>query len=161
MLTIFVDADACPVKEEVYKVAKRYGLQVKLVANSLIRGPQAPWCESVLVSGGFDAADDWIVEKIEPHDILISSDIPLIDRCIAKNAWVLGPKGQRYSEESIADALAHRNIMETLRDQGQRTGGPAPFQPKDRSRFLSQLDNIVQAIKRLQRESSPPSPPKP
>lgn len=156
MLNLYVDADACPVKEEVYKVAKRYGLKVFVVANSLIRVPQADWIESVLVPGGFDAADDWIVEHAQPHDILISSDLPLCDRCLQKGVWALGPKGQRHTEESIADAVATRNLLEGLRDQGERTGGPAPFQPKDRSRFLSRLDDIIQAIKRIQRESAPP-----
>ncbi|MGH7143575.1 MAG: YaiI/YqxD family protein [Planctomycetota bacterium] len=161
MLTVYVDADACPVKEEVYKVAKRYGLHVILVANSLIRAPQGDWAESILVSGGFDAADDWIVEHIQSDDILVSSDLPLVDRCLQKGAWGLGPKGRLHTEESIADALATRHILETLRDQGERTGGPAPFQPKDRSRFLSRMDEVVQAIRRRRREAGDPPPPPP
>ena len=145
---IFVDADGCPVKEEVYRVAKRYGLEVTLVSNTWMRAPKADWIELVVVEGQFDAADDWIVEHAAPNDIVISGDIPLASRCLKKGAWVLGPRGVAFTEDSIGDALASRELLSHLRELGSVTGGPAPFGRRDRSRFLERLDATVQAARR-------------
>ena len=144
---ILVDADGCPVKQEVYRVAKRYGLKVTVVANSQMHIPSEDWIELVVVSDQFDAADDWIVEYITKNDIVISGDIPLASRCLKKGARVLGPKGHVFTEDSIGDALATRDLMSHLRDIGIMTGGPAPFKKRDRSRFLQSLDGIIQAIR--------------
>ena len=147
MPEILVDADACPVKEEVYRVAKRYGLKVMLVANSQMHIPSEDWLELVVVSNQFDAADDWIVDHATRNDIVISGDIPLASRCLKKGARVLGPNGHAFTENSIGDALATRDLMSHLRDIGIMTGGPAPFEKRDRSRFLQSLDGIIQAIR--------------
>jgi len=144
---ILVDADACPVKQEVYRVARRYGLRVTLVANSPMYVPAEDWIELVVVSDQFDAADNWIVEYATKNDIVISGDIPLASRCLKKGARVLGPKGGIFTDDSIGDALATRDLMSHLRDVGVVTGGPAPFEKKDRSRFLHSLDTIIQAIR--------------
>ncbi len=146
MIRIHVDADACPVKEEVFRVAKRYGLRVFVVSNGRIRVPADPLVEMVVVSGHFDAADTWIAERITATDIAVTSDIPLASLCLAKGARVLDPKGKVFTPESIGDALANRELMAYLRDSGSMTGGPAPFEPRDRSRFLQKLDDLVQAI---------------
>ena len=145
MITIFVDADACPVKDEVYRVAKRYKLPVRVVSNGRLRVPVDPLIQMVVVTGHFDAADDWIVEHIESGDIAITADIPLAARCLAKGARVLDAKGRVFTEESIGDVLANRELMAYLRDMGGITGGPAPFEQRDRSRFLQFLDNLIQA----------------
>ena len=147
MSEILVDADSCQVKEEVYRVAKRYGLRVILVANSQMHIPSEGWLELVVVSNQFDAADDWIVEYITKNDIVISGDIPLASRCLKKGARVLGPNGRVFTEDSIGDALATRDLMSHLRDIGIMTGGPAPFEKRDRSQFLQSLDGIIQAIR--------------
>ncbi len=147
MSEILVDADSCPVKQEVYRVAKRYGLKVTLVANSQMQIPSEGWLKLVVVSDQFDAADDWIVEYITKNDIVISGDIPLASRCLKKGARVLGPKGNIFTEASIGDALATRDLMSHLRDIGIMTGGPDPFEKRDRSRFLQSLDGIIQAIR--------------
>jgi hypothetical protein len=139
LITIFVDADACPVKDEVYRVAKRYQLPVRVVSNSRLRVPVDPLFQLVVVTGHFDAADDWIVEHIEASDIAVTSDIPLAARCLAKGARVLDPKGRVFTEESIGDVLANRELMAYLRDLGDIGGGPAPYEPRDRSRFLHPL----------------------
>jgi uncharacterized protein YaiI (UPF0178 family) len=144
---ILVDADACPVKQEVYRVAKRYGLRVTLVANSPMHVPAEDWIELVVVSDRFDAADNWIVECATKNDIVISGDIPLASRCLKKGARVLGPKGRIFTDDSIGDVLATRDLMSHLRDVGVVTGGPAPFEKRDRSRFLHSLDTIIQAIR--------------
>ena len=146
--TIFVDADGCPVKEEVYRVAKRYGLPVKVVSNTRMRTPDLDGIEMVVVGDRFDAADDWIVEQIAANDIVISADIPLASRCLAKEAHVLGPNGRPFDEDNIGEALASRELMSHLRDLGSVTGGPPPFTGKDRSRFLQRLDQIIQALRR-------------
>jgi len=146
--TIFIDADACPVKEEVYRVAKRYNLLVMVVANSWMRIPDDAGLELVVVSDGFDAADDWIVEQARENDIVITTDIPLAARCLKVGARVLGPKGHVFREDSIGDALANRDMLANLRDAGMVTGGPAPFGPQDRSRFLQRLDAVVNEILR-------------
>ena len=147
MSEILIDADGCPVKQEVYRVARRYGLKVKVVANSQMHIPGEDWLELVVVSDRFNAADDWIVENITKNDIVISGDIPLASRCLKKGARVLGPKGHVFTEDSIGDALATRDLMSHLRDIGIMTGGPAPFKKRDRSRFLQSLDGIIQAIR--------------
>jgi len=143
---IFVDADGCPVKEEVYRVAERYGLRVTLVANSWLRIPHAEWIELRVVGEEFDAADDWIVDHVRENDIVISGDIAFAARCLKKGARVLGPKGHVFKEASIGDALASREILSQLRDTGIMTGGPAPFGPRDRSRFLQRLDAVVHEV---------------
>jgi len=147
MLTIFVDADACPVKDEIYKVAGRNGLEVFVVANSWMRIPLDAKIHLQVVSDGFDAADDWIVEKADKGDIVVTSDIPLADRCLKKGACVLGSTGKPFTEESIGDALASRELSTELRAMGVMRGGPAPFQNKDRSNFLQQLDAAIQKIR--------------
>ncbi|MFC1926694.1 YaiI/YqxD family protein [Chloroflexota bacterium] len=144
---ILVDADACPVKQEVYRVARRYGIKVTVVANSQMHIPGEDWLELVVVSDQLDAADDWIVEHITKNDIVISEDIPLVSRCLKKGARVLGPRGHVFTEDSIGDALATRDLMSHLRDIGIVTGGPTPFKKRDRSRFLQSLDGIIQAIR--------------
>lgn len=145
MITIFVDADACPVKDEVYRVARRYRLPVRVVANSRLRVPVDPLFRMEVVTGHFDAADDWIVEHIEAGDIAVTADIPLAARCLAKGARVLDAKGRVFTEASIGDVLANRELMAYLRDLGDVGGGPAPFAPRDRSRFLQYLDDLIQA----------------
>ena len=154
MLNIYVDADACPVKEEVYRVAERYGLRVILVANSRMRTPTEDWIELVIVNHRFDAADDYIVDHLEADDIVISGDIPLAARCLDSGAFVLRPTGRPFTETNIGDALATRDLLAQLRDAGSLLGGPPPFKKKDRSLFLHQLDEIIQSI-RKKKESFP------
>ena len=155
-MPIYVDADACPVKEEVYRVARRYGIKVYVVANTPIRVPPDDLIELVVVGGGFDAADDWIVERVGAGDIAITADIPLADRCLHRDARVLGPKGLEFTEESIGNAVATRALLDMLRQSGEFGGGPAPFARSDRSRFLSKLDETVHAIRRDLRKSDRP-----
>ena len=145
MIRIYVDADGCPVKNEVFRVALRYSLKVYVVSNSRMRIPPESLFELIIVNGNVDAADDWIVEHIQEHDIAVSADIPLAARCLEKGARVLDPKGRVFTEESIGGALANREFSAYLRDIGNITGGPAPFQKQDRSRFLQQFDNVIQA----------------
>lgn len=149
MLHIFIDADACPVKKEIYRVAGRYGLEVTLVANTWMRIPDGPQIKLKVVSDGFDAADDWIVENVEPHDIVITADILLADRCLKKQARVIGTTGKPFSEDSIGQTVATRNLLAELREAGIVTGGPKPLQQADRAYFLQQLDNMIQAIRRI------------
>ncbi len=146
MLVIYVDADACPVKDEVLRVAERHGLNIYLVSNSWIRGREHPLVKQILVEKGADAADDWIAEAIDKDDLVITADIPLAARCLKKNARGLKPNGNPFTEDSIGMALATRNLMSDLRETGEITGGPAPFTKKDRSRFLNALETMVQAI---------------
>jgi hypothetical protein len=148
VLHVYVDGDGCPVKEEVYRVAKRYGLRVSVVANSRMRVPSESLVRLVVVSGSFDAADDWIVEHAGEGDVVVTADIPLAARCLKRGARVLDPRGRLHSESSIGDALLSRDIASHLRDLGEMTGGPAPFGRRDRSRFLQRLDDVVQAIRR-------------
>ena len=160
MIQIYVDADACPVKEEVYRVAKRHGLNVHVVANKRMILPRDPLFRCVVVSGHFDAADDWIVEQAGETDITITSDIPLAARCLKKGARVLDPKGRPFTEDSIGDALASREISAFLRDMGEPGGGPKPYSPADRSRFLGALENQIQALLKCERlRPVPPDPP--
>jgi uncharacterized protein YaiI (UPF0178 family) len=147
-MPIYVDADACPVKEEIYRVARRYAIKVYVVSNSSIFVPKDDLIELVVVRTGFDSADDWIVERVVDGDITITTDIPLAGRCLRAGARVLGPKGNAFSEESIGEALATRALLEMLRQSGEFGGGPAAFRKEDRSRFLSKLDETIQAVKR-------------
>jgi len=148
LLHIFVDADACPVKSEVYRVAKRCRLHVTLVANSWMRIPDEDGIILQVVGDGFDAADDWIAEHVGAQDIVITADIPLASRCLKKNATVIGPTGKPFTENNIGDALATRELMAELRDAGEIGGGPPPFQKRDRSNFLQKLNEVIQAIRR-------------
>src|ERR1700732_4857622 len=135
MLTIYVDADACPVKDEVYRVARRYEMRVLVVANALMRVPSDGLVELVTCSG-FGKVDDWIAEQAGAGDIVITADIPLAARCLAKEARVLDAKGHAFTDNDIGSALAMRDLMNDLRQGGEITGGPAPMTAKDRSRFL-------------------------
>ncbi|MFC1683319.1 YaiI/YqxD family protein [Candidatus Zixiibacteriota bacterium] len=148
MLHIYVDADACPVKGEVYRVASRYRLDVTLVANSWMRVPNEPWIMLQVVEDGFDAADDWIVEHVQPDDIVVTADIPLASRCLKEGARVMGSTGKPFTEDNIGQALATRNLLSELRGAGEITGGPPPLKKPDRSRFLQQLDEVIQSIRR-------------
>ena len=148
MLDIFIDADGCPVKQEIYRVAKRYGLKVTLVSNSRMGTPQEDWLEVVVVDGQFNAADDWIAEHVSENDIVITGDIPMASRCLEKDARVLGPSGRIFTKESIGDALASRELLSHLRDLGTITGGPAPFEKRDRSHFLQRLDATIHVLRR-------------
>jgi uncharacterized protein YaiI (UPF0178 family) len=148
LLHIFVDADACPVKNEVYRVAGRYRLGVTLVANARMRVPDERWISLEVVAGGFDAADDWIVEKVQPLDIVVTADILLADRCLKQGARVVGITGKPFTEDNIGQAMASRELLSELRATGEMTGGPPPLQKRDRSRFLERLDNVIQAIRR-------------
>lgn len=157
MIRIYIDADACPVKDEVYRVAQRHGLKVFVVANSRMVIPRNPLVELKVVSGHFDAADDWIVEQVTNTDIAITTDIPLAARCLAKGARALDAKGKLFTQDSIGDALANRELSAFLRDMGEMGGGPKPYSPKDRSRFLGELENQIQALHKLERLKPPPS----
>ncbi len=148
MSNIFVDADACPVKREIYRVAKRYALKVTLVSNSSMRIPHEAWLTLVVVDGQFDAVDDWIVEHVSESDIVISGDILLASRSLAKGAVVLDLRGGVFTEDNIGEALASRELLSQLRDLGTITGGPAPLERRDLSRFLQRLDETVQTIRR-------------
>jgi hypothetical protein len=150
LLDIFVDADACPVKQEVYRVAERYSLGVTLVSGAWMRIPEAGNVTLKVVEQGMDAADDWIVEHAEADDIVITTDVPLAARCVGKGAYVLGPTGKPFTDENIGPALATRNLLSELRELGEITGGPPPFGKRDRSRFLEGLDKAVNEIRRKQ-----------
>jgi uncharacterized protein YaiI (UPF0178 family) len=147
MPAIYIDADACPVKEEVYRVAGRYAVRVVVVANSPLRVPQVPPVELV-VEKGFGAADDWIAANIGPGDLCVTADVPLAARCVAAGAVALDPKGRVLDANTVGEALAVRDLMAGLREAGTTTGGPAPMTPKDRSRFLAELDRLVNAALR-------------
>ncbi len=148
VIQIFVDADACPVKPEIYRVAERHRIKVYVVANSFMAVPREPWIERVIVSDGFDAADDWIAERAARGAIVITGDIPLASRCIKAGADVIGHTGKPFTDASIGMALATRDMMEDLRAMGAASGGPRPFAPKDRSAFLQALDVAIQRLKR-------------
>ncbi len=148
MASIFVDADACPVKAEILKVAERHGLAVTFVANSGLRPSRDPMVRNVVVSGAFDAAGDWIVENSAANDIAITADVPLAARLVDKDVHVLGPTGRAFTPESIGMALAMRNLKQDLREAGEIKGYNPGFTPKDRSAFLQELDRTVRrAIK--------------
>ena len=150
MLHIFVDADACPVKQEIYRVAKRHGLGVTLVAGSRMRIPDDDKVTLKLVDQRLDAADDWIEEHAEADDIVITGDIPLAARCLARGAYVLGSTGKPFTDDNIGTALATRDLLTELRQTGEVTGGPPPFDKRDRSRFLERLDKAIHTIRRRQ-----------
>jgi len=155
LLHIFVDADACPVKQEVYRVANRYRLDVTLVANAWMRIPNKPGLTLEVVADRFDAADNWIVERVQPHDIVITADIPLASRCLKKGAQVMSPTGKPFTNDNIGGAVAIRDLLSDLRSAGEITGGPAPLKKRDRSRFLQQLDNVIQSIRRAHSSNVP------
>jgi uncharacterized protein len=148
VITIYIDADGCPVKEETYKVATRYQIPVVIVANKPLTIPSHPLFQMKVVRAGADEADHWIAENIQDDDICITADIPLADRCLKKNARVLNVRGEEFTEDMIGDALATRELMKHLRELGEARGGPAPFDKRDRSAFLGTLDRIIQGIKR-------------
>jgi hypothetical protein len=148
MPAIYVDADACPVKEEAVKVARRHGLTVHIVSDGGVRPIREAGVEMVYVAGGPDAADDWIAERIGPGDVCVSADIPLAKRCVDAGARVIKPNGQTLDRGNVAEAKAGRDLMTSLREQGAVTGGGAPFSKADRSRFLERLEAAVQAAKR-------------
>ena len=150
-MRIFIDADACPVKDEVYKVAARYGLKTLVVSNSFIRTPVSPMIEAVVVEAGPDIADDWIADQAEPGDIVVTNDIPLAERALKKDAAAIAPNGRVFTTDSIGQALASRAVMEHIRSTGEITGGPKPFERADRSRFLQALDEAVQRERRKRR----------
>jgi uncharacterized protein len=154
---IYVDADACPVKDEIYRVAIRHGLPVSVVAGNFIRVPQDPLIERVAAGSGMDAADDWIAERARPGDIVVTADIPLASRCVKAGAEVIAPNGKPFSEESIGMTLAMRNLMTDLRSSGEITGGPKSFSPRDRSAFLSALDQAIRRIQRRRADQAPAS----
>lgn len=147
-MRIFVDADACPVKDEIYKVAWRHEVPVVIVSNSWLRIPQHPLVTRQVVSDGFDAADDWIAERADARSVVVTADILLADRALKAGATVLAPTGKPFTTSSIGGAIATRAIMADLRAGGDQLGGPAPFAPADRSRFLQALDTALVALKR-------------
>jgi uncharacterized protein len=149
-IEIFVDADACPVKDEVYRVAGRYGLKTYVVANSFMRVPRDPLIEQVVVSAGPDVADDWIATRAGPSAIVVTSDIPLASRCVKVGAEVMTATGRRFTEASIGMALATRNLMDHLRETGETTSGPKAFSARDRSNFLGALDNAIVRLKKAE-----------
>ena len=159
-MRLYVDADACPVKPEIYRVAKRHGVGVTLVAASWLRVPPGQDIELEVVTQGFDAADDWIATHAGPGDIVVTADIPLAARCVARGARVLGNTGRPFTEENIGDALATRNLLSELRGAGLETAsGPPPFDPRDRSRFLQALDQMIHAVRRETGTSGPGAEP--
>jgi uncharacterized protein YaiI (UPF0178 family) len=152
-IALYVDADACPVKAEVYRVAERHllkGLDLKVfvVTNSAIAVPKHPTIERVVVGAGMDAADDWIAAHAGTGSIVVTADVPLAARCVKAGAQVLAPTGRAFTEDAIGMALATRNLMESLRSAGEVTGGPRPFAPRDRSNFLAGLDQALVRLKR-------------
>ncbi|WP_076073260.1 YaiI/YqxD family protein [Sphingomonas montana] len=156
-----VDADACPVKDEIYRVARRHGVGVRVVANQMLRVPVEPGFARVIVGDGFDAADDWIADRSDATSIVVTSDILLAERCVKAGAVVMGPDGRPFDHARIGGAVAMRALMADLRAMGSVTGGPAPFSPRDRSAFLQALDGAVVKLKRQQRAAPPtiPAPP--
>ena len=147
-IRIYVDADACPVKDEIYRVAARFALPVFVVSNSFIRVPEDPMIERVIVPAGPDVADNWIAERADVSAVVITQDIPLAGRCVKAGATAIAPNGKTFTADSIGMALAVRDLMTDLRSAGETTSGPRAFSPRDRSAFLSALD---QAIRRMQR----------
>ena len=149
MTNIYVDADACPVRDEVYRVAERLGLKVFVVSNGSrpIMPPRNPGISMILVGEGADVADDWIAERIGTGDVCVTSDIPLAARCLGKGAYAVSSAGKIWTQDNIGNALAGREISRHLRELGMTTGGPAPFTKADRSRFLNALDKVVQAAR--------------
>jgi uncharacterized protein len=151
-VTIYVDADGCPVKEETYRVARRHGVPVVVVSNKALRVPSSEGISMQVVEGSFDAADDWIAGRATPGDLVVTADIPLAARCLKAGAVVLDHRGGEFTDESVREALASRELLSQLRAMGEFTRGPRPFEAKDRSRFLHRLDE------RLRTLSPPPRP---
>ncbi len=148
MTEIFVDGDACPVKDEIYAVGARLGLAVIVVANQRIHVPKDLGVEMIVVEAGPDAADDWIAEEIRESDVVVTADIPLAARCLEVGAFALGTNGREFTSESIGGALATREIKAHVRETGVMTGGPSPLSNRDRSRFSNMLDQVVQRAMR-------------
>jgi uncharacterized protein len=156
---IHVDADGCPVKAEVLRVAKRCAVEVRLVANGGVDAPADPRVQCIVVPSGADVADDWIAEHAEPGDVVVTADVPLAARCVKKGAVVIHPTGRRFTEDDIGSALAMRDLLTRLRSEGERTRGPAPFSDRDRSEFLQTLDAVVQrGLRTARREAGAPPP---
>ena len=151
MIAIFVDADACPVKDEVYVVATRYGVRVAVVANAPLHVPTGVGAQRIVVEQGPDAADDWIAENVRPGDVVVTADVPLAARCLAAGARVLGTSGREFDEDSIGGHLAMRDLLTQRREAGDLTRGPAPISARDRSRFSAELDRVVSRSLREQR----------
>ncbi|MFT6557534.1 MULTISPECIES: YaiI/YqxD family protein [Sneathiella] len=151
MTEIYIDADACPVKDEIYRVAGRHNLKTFVVSNSWMRIPPSELIEQIVVDDGFDAADNWIAEKVTDQDVVITSDIPLADRCLKKSAIVLNSSGKPFTNQSIGMSLAMRDLNAHLRETGEISGYNAAFTKKDRSSFLNNLENILQKLKKGQR----------
>lgn len=149
MTEIYVDADACPVRDEVFRVAERHGVAVHLVTNGTMRPPSYPLARIVLVGQGADAADDWIAEHIQQGDLCVTADIPLAARCLERKARALSPTGRPFTADNIGQALAMRELSRHLRETGAITGGPPPLGKADRSQFLNALETALQAIRRL------------
>ncbi len=151
MTDIYVDGDACPVRDEVYRVAERLGLAVFVVSNGSrpIRPPANPSIKMITVAAGADVADDWIAERITPADVCVTSDIPLAARCLAAGGRALTPTGRHWTPDNIGNALAGRAVSQHMREIGMNTGGPAPLTKADRSKFLGALDTAVQAARRV------------
>ncbi|MCF1471387.1 YaiI/YqxD family protein [Agrobacterium vitis] len=152
---IYVDADACPVKAEVLKVAERHDMPVTFVANSGLRPSRDPMVTNVIVSNGFDAADDWIAERAGPDDIVITADVPLAGRCVATGAFVTGPTGRMFDETNIGMATAMRDLGAHLRETGESKGYNRAFSPRDRSQFLETLDRLCRRCKSLRQDTAP------
>src|ERR1700734_2820028 len=153
MIAIYIDADACPVKQEIYRVAERHAgkgtaLKVYVVSNAPIAVPRDDMIERVVVGAGMDEADNWIAERARRGDIVITADVPLASRCVKSGADVIAPNGKVFTEESIGMTLATRNLMDSLRSAGEITGGPKPFSARDRSSFLAALDQAIVRLKR-------------
>ncbi len=151
MITIYIDADACPVKDETYKVAERYKLMTFVVSNSFIQIPKSPLIQRMIVDAGPDIADDWIAEQAVAGDVVITNDIPLAGRVLAKDAHAVAPNGRPFTKDSIGAALAQRAIMEHIRSTGEITGGPPPFSNANRSQFLQALDQVITREQRTRR----------
>ena len=148
MLDVYVDGDACPVKDEVYRVALRHDLKVYVVSDGPLRAAARGRVEFIRVRQGWNAADDWIAERVGDGDIVVTSDIPLADRCLKSGARVVAPNGREFTQDSIGEAMARRELMDHLRQMGEVTGGPPPFAAADRSRFLARLEETIQALRR-------------
>jgi uncharacterized protein len=159
LLHIFVDADACPVKQEVYRVATRYRLSITLVANSWMRIPHGQGIVLKVVGDALDAADDWIIENVQPLDIVITADILLASRCLKAGVRVMGHSGKPFTDNNIGQSVATRDLLKELRGTGEITGGPAPLTKRDRSVFLQKLDEMIQSIRR-EHPSDPLLPPR-
>jgi uncharacterized protein YaiI (UPF0178 family) len=147
-ITLYIDADACPVKDEVYKVAARYDLKTLVVSNMFMQVPASPLIERQVVGAGPDIADDWIAQRVQPGDIVVTGDIPLAERALNAGAAAIAPNGRAFTSDSIGSAIAQRALMEQIRSTGEITGGPKPFAAADRSRFLQALDQAIQKERR-------------